>query len=176
MMTMPMRIWTRQSSLGRSWTSVARPISSWPDTMMPRSQALPSDAVNRTLISVGSDSKLILWSFKTQAAHRKSPIYLPSPATMLRHVRDSDLAAIVLEDYSVLIFDCDLQNIVRRLGIQSFPSGPRHSAPITDVAFSPSGRRLLTASLDSTIRVWDVPNSDMRRLDALFQPAHVSYS
>ena len=120
---------------------------------------LAVDAVNRTLISVGSDSKLILWSFKTQAAHRKSPIYLPSPATMLRHVRDSDLAAIVLEDYSVLIFDCDLQNIVRRLGIQSFPSGPRHSAPITDVAFSPSGRRLLTASLDSTIRVWDVPTA-----------------
>lgn len=32
-----------------------------------------------------------------------------------------------------------------------------HSREISDLAFSPDGRRLLSSSLDSTIRVWDMP-------------------
>ena len=34
---------------------------------------------------------------------------------------------------------------------------PGHSAPITDLAFSPDSRWLVTVSLDSTGRVWDLP-------------------
>jgi len=131
---------------------------------------LAVDALNKTVLSVGADAKLILWSFLKQAPHRKSPIYLPSPATKLRHARDSDLAAIALEDYSVLVFDCEALRVVRRFGlpdtaptpvltIPPAPSSPRHTGPITDLSFSPSGRRLLTASLDNTIRVWDVPTA-----------------
>jgi len=32
-----------------------------------------------------------------------------------------------------------------------------HTSPISDLAFGPDGRKLFTSSLDSTIRVWDVP-------------------
>ncbi len=118
---------------------------------------LAVDTLNKTLISVGTDSKLILWSFVTHAPHRKSPIYLTAPATKLIHTRDSDLLAIALEDYSVVVFDCSSLTIVRKFG--SKESTIRHNAPITDLAFGPDNRKLFTSSMDGSIRVWDVPTS-----------------
>lgn len=115
------------------------------------------DAVNRTVISVGEDAKLILWNFKTHAPHKKSPYQLPAAATKLCHVRDSDLAAIALEDYSALLFDCSNLSVVRRFGFGD--KSCCHTAPISDIGFSPDGRTLYTSSLDSTIRVWDVPTN-----------------
>ena len=113
------------------------------------------DSVNKTLISVGADAKLILWNFSTHAPHKKSPCTLPSPATKLSHVRDSDLAAMALEDFSVVMFDCAALTVVRRFG----GGNACHEGPITDLGFSPDGRNLFTSSLDSTIRVWDVPTN-----------------
>ncbi len=115
------------------------------------------DGVNKTLISVGADAKLILWNFKTHAPHNKCPIMLPAPATRLCHIRDSDLAAIALADFTVLMFDCSNLTIVRRFGAGS--KHLRHSGPISDLGFSPDGRTLYSASLDGTIRVWDVPTN-----------------
>lgn len=116
---------------------------------------LAVDAVNKTLISVGTDSKLILWNFVTHAPHKRSPYMLPAAATKLSHVRDSDLAAIALNDFSVVLFDCSALQIVRRFG----GGQQNHTGPISDMAFAPDGRSLYTASLDRTIRVWDVPTN-----------------
>lgn len=113
------------------------------------------DSTNKTMISVASDAKLILWNFSTHAAHKKSPYQLPSPGMMLCHVRDSDLAAIALEDYTTLLFDCTALSTVRRFGA----GGTHHSGPICDLAFSPDGRTLYTGSQDGTVRVWDVPTN-----------------
>ena len=116
---------------------------------------LAVDAINKTLISVGMDGKLILWNLVTHLPHKKSPFNLASPATKLRLVRDSGLAAIALKDFSVLVFDTLTQSIIRRFGIEGSQSA--HQGPISDVGFSPDGRSLYTASMDSTLRVWDVP-------------------
>ena len=115
------------------------------------------DSVNRTVISVGADAKLILWNFKTHAPHKKSPSILPAPATKICHVKDSDLAAIALNDYSTILFDCTTLNIVRRFGFGS--KSTHHTGPISDFGFSPDARTLYTSSLDGTIRVWDVPTN-----------------
>jgi U3 small nucleolar RNA-associated protein 21 len=115
------------------------------------------DSVNRTVISVGADGKLILWNFAKHTPHKNSPSQLPAPATKLCHVKDSDLAAIALDDYSTLLFDCSTLTIVRRFGYGS--RNARHTGPITDIGFSPDGRTLYTSSLDGTIRVWDVPTN-----------------
>jgi len=115
------------------------------------------DSVNRTVISVGEDAKLILWNFKTHAPHKKSPSLLPAPATKLCHVKDSDLAAISLNDFSTILFDCSTLTIVRRFGFGS--QSANHTGPISDFGFSPDARTLYTSSLDGTIRVWDVPTN-----------------
>ncbi|KAL3912292.1 MAG: hypothetical protein SGILL_006941, partial [Bacillariaceae sp.] len=115
------------------------------------------DSINRTVITVGEDAKLILWSFASHTPHKKSPSELPAPATKLCHVKDSDLAAIALDDFSILLFDCAALNIVRRFGYGN--KAACHTGPISDVGFSPDGRTLYTSSLDSSIRVWDVPTN-----------------
>ena len=115
------------------------------------------DSLNKTLISVGSDAKLVLWNFSTHAPHKRSPYKLPAAATKMCHVRDSNLAAIALEDYTALLFDCSTLTIVRRFG--GGTSSPCHTANINDLGFSPDGRTLFTSSFDGTIRVWDVPTN-----------------
>jgi U3 small nucleolar RNA-associated protein 21 len=115
------------------------------------------DSVNKTVISVGADAKLIMWNFATHAPHQKSPFKLPAAATKLCHVRDSDLAAVALADYSALLFDCSNLTIVRRFGIGN--KSVCHTGPISDLGFSPDGRTLYTSSLDGTVRVWDVPTN-----------------
>ena len=96
------------------------------------------DSINKTVISVGADAKLVLWNFATHAPHKKSPYKLPCPATKLSHVRDSDLAAIALGDFSVVLFDCSALSIVQRFGDGSV----RHDGPISDLGFSPDAGTL----------------------------------
>ncbi|EED95247.1 WD40-repeat protein [Thalassiosira pseudonana CCMP1335] len=119
------------------------------------------DSLNKTMVTAGADSKLVLWSFQTHMPHKKSPILLPSPATKMCHVRDSDLAAIAMNDFGVAVFDCSSLAIVRFFGGSRFNHSPKerisHSGPISDMAFGPDGRKLFTSSFDGSIRVWDVP-------------------
>lgn len=61
------------------------------------------------------------------------------------------MVAIASENYEVIILDCDTRTIVRRFF--------GHKAQVTDVCFSPDSRWLITASMDSTIKVWDIPSS-----------------
>jgi len=118
---------------------------------------LAVDSINKTLVSVGSDGKLILWSFTTHLPHKNSPIQLSAPAIKMINSRDSGLVAVALNDFSVIMFDCSALTIVRRFG--QLGSKARHDGPITDLAFSPDGRKLFTSSLDGTLRIWDVPTN-----------------
>lgn len=119
------------------------------------------DSLNKTVVTVGADSKLVLWNFLTHMPNKKSPIMLPSPATKLTHVRDSDLAAIAMRDFGVAVFDCSSLSIVRYFGGSRYASPNEmrlsHTGPISDMGFGPDGRKLFTSSFDGTIRVWDVP-------------------
>ena len=108
------------------------------------------DNVNGSVFTVDCKGKMCIWDFKTKAAHKKSPVQLPCEAVRMVYVRDSDLAAIVTEDFGVVVYDCKGMNVVRRMG----GKGRGHSGPITGVAVGGGGRRVFTSVGLSGGRVW----------------------
>ena len=107
------------------------------------------DAMNTTMVSCGSDGYVIFWDFDSHnIVHFQK---FDSSMTLMVGFKDSGFVAVAAEDNVVRIFDLATFKLSRR-----FP-GDSHSLPITDMCFAMDGRRLLTSSLDSTVRVWDVP-------------------
>lgn len=78
---------------------------------------------------------------------------LPSGVSMFRSHRESAMVCIALEDFSISILDCDTKAIIRKF--------EGHTARINDATFSPDSRWLITAAMDSTIKIWDIPSSYM---------------
>lgn len=72
---------------------------------------------------------------------------------LMRCHRESAMIAIALENFVLLMVDMDTQVIIRKF--------EGHSAKINDIAFSPDSRWLISASMDATIKVWDIPSSYM---------------
>lgn len=109
------------------------------------------DGLNQLTVSVGADHLVKIWKFKSkELLHSHS---LPAaPACSLLH-RDSGMLAIALDDFTVNILDLETRRIVRRF------SG--HRGQINDMTFSPDGRWLITASMDCTIRTWDLPSGSL---------------
>lgn len=72
---------------------------------------------------------------------------------MLRAHRESGMLAIALESFLLYIVDSDTKVVIRKF--------QGHSASINDMTFSPDSRWLISASMDSSIKVWDIPSSYM---------------
>ena len=122
-----------------------------------------ADAINSIVISADGDGRIIWWDFASHA-----PLHvlrLSSGVHALTLQRESGLAAVSCEDFSVRIIDVATRRLVR-----SF-SG--HTNRVVDVAFSADGRWLVSASLDRSVRVWDLLSA--RCIDWLtFERAPVS--
>lgn len=78
---------------------------------------------------------------------------LDEPVEWLRYHNESSLIAVALEDFSIILLDIDTRRIVRRF--------EGHKGQLTDACFSPDSRWLITASMDCTIRTWDIPSSNL---------------
>uniref|UniRef100_A0A383VCR0 Small-subunit processome Utp21 domain-containing protein n=1 Tax=Tetradesmus obliquus TaxID=3088 RepID=A0A383VCR0_TETOB len=110
---------------------------------------LGSDSCNKLLVTVGSDAALRTWDFRKQSL--AGELLLGAAATHLALHTGSDLAAVGCVDRVVRLVDIEACRVVRRF------SG--HSDRLTDVAISADCRWLLTAGMDCTLRVWDIPAS-----------------
>lgn len=78
---------------------------------------------------------------------------LPSGINLFRSHNESSMLAIALENYTINILDCDTKTIIRQF--------VGHLGQITDACFSPNSRWLVTAAMDCTIKIWDIPSAYM---------------
>ncbi|XP_030624689.1 WD repeat-containing protein 36 [Chanos chanos] len=106
------------------------------------------DGLNQVMVSVGADGLLKMWKFKSKELIH-TDILAACPAAVLLH-RDSGMLAVSLDDFTLNVFDLETKRTVRRF------SG--HRGKINDMTFSPDGRWLITASMDCTVRTWDLPS------------------
>ncbi|XP_060768093.1 WD repeat-containing protein 36 [Neoarius graeffei] len=109
------------------------------------------DALNQLMVSAGADRLLKVWKFKSKELLNTHSLQAAPASTHLH--RDSGMLAVALDDFTISIFDLEMKRVVRRF------SGQR--GQINDMTFSPDGRWLITASMDCTIRTWDLPSGSL---------------
>ncbi|KAI9057911.1 Utp21-domain-containing protein [Trametes sanguinea] len=124
---------------------------------------LASDALDRVLVASTLDGTINFFDFHTAALEHT--LVLPSAAVSITLHRDSGLLAVICDDLVVRIVDIETRRIVRELG------GFR--GRVLDLTFSPDSRWLVTTSMDSIIRTFDIPTG---RLIDLFRTASVATS
>ncbi|KAJ2687947.1 rRNA-processing protein utp21 [Coemansia spiralis] len=112
---------------------------------------IQTDACNQQMYSTSLDGTLRIWDFSS--GKQLHCVELPSPSSRLMLHRESGLLACICDDASVRVVDSESQRIVRKFA--------GHRSRITDMAFSNDGRWIVTSSLDSTIRTWDLPTGHM---------------
>jgi U3 small nucleolar RNA-associated protein 21 len=105
------------------------------------------DRLNKTLVSAGSDGIVLLWDFKTESI--KGRLDLGSAVTIGKI--QNGFVALSCDDLSIKVIDTETPSgrVVRELW--------GHSNRITDFVFSPTSTWIISVSLDSTLRVWDLP-------------------
>ncbi|RDX56504.1 Utp21-domain-containing protein [Lentinus brumalis] len=124
---------------------------------------LASDALDRVVVASTLDGTVNFFDFHTAALEHT--LVLPSAAVSITLHRDSSLLAVICDDLIVRIVDIETRRVVREM------SGFR--GRVLDIAFSPDSRWLVTTSLDSIIRTFDVPTG---RLIDLFRTSSVATS
>ena len=111
------------------------------------------DSLNRTIFSCSLDGKIKFWDFATGLLQDEIDWYPMSSILASRYHRHNDLIALSCDDLAIRIVDTETKKLVREfwgcLG------------QICDFCFSNDGRWIIAASVDSVIRVWDLPTSHL---------------
>ena len=98
------------------------------------------------LASTATDRSLVLYDLRTASPLHRSILTLASNALSWNPMEAFNLA-VANEDHNIYIFDT--RNLSRALNILK-----DHVAAVMDVAFSPTGEELVSASYDRSIRLW----------------------
>ncbi|KAL8702466.1 MAG: hypothetical protein Q9201_004371 [Fulgogasparrea decipioides] len=111
------------------------------------------DPLNRTVISCGLDGKIKFWDFQTGMLRDEIDWSPMAAITASQYYKASDLVALGCDDLSIRIIDVETKKLVRELW--------GCLGQISDFCFSNDGRWIVSASMDSVIRVWDLPTSHL---------------
>jgi U3 small nucleolar RNA-associated protein 21 len=129
---------------------------------------LAVDGLNRTVISCSDDGKVKFWDFSTGTLLHEIDWYPMTKILSLRYHPNSDLVALSCDDGSLRVLDITTKKLIRELW------ATRTSTPLStmDYTFSSDGRWIISASSDSTVRVWDLPTGHL--IDAMRLPKPVN--
>ena len=114
-------------------------------------RGLATEALAQLLFSAGHDGELRVWRARDLAA--EWTLSLEAPVTLLRHQRDTVLLAAACDDLQVRVVDAVTRVLVRRFN--------GHRNTITDLAWTPDARWLVSCSLDGTMRIVDLPSAQL---------------
>ncbi|CDF39678.1 WD40-repeat containing protein [Chondrus crispus] len=118
---------------------------------------LAVDGCGDVMVSAGYDDCLIkFWDIHGRL-RREGSIQTPTQITKLIWCTASDLLAVTCDDFCIYVYDASTKKLARKF------SG--HAGSIVDMNFDPLGRRIISASMDSTIKTWDLPSG--RIIDTL---------
>ncbi|KAI8055226.1 Utp21 specific WD40 associated putative domain-containing protein [Syncephalis plumigaleata] len=108
--------------------------------------SIASDSTNHFIYSTSLDQTVKFWSFST--GKLQDTLSIGSPVTGACLNRENDLLVIASDDLCLRVIDTQTRRVVREFH--------GHTNRITDFVFTPDGRWIISASLDSTIRTWDL--------------------
>ncbi|KAL9066821.1 MAG: hypothetical protein Q9161_007327 [Pseudevernia consocians] len=111
------------------------------------------DGLNNTLISCGLDGKIKFWDFQSGLLQNEIDWFPMTSIIASQYHRPSDLVALSCDDLSIRVVDTETKKLVRELW--------GCLGQISDFCFSNDGRWIIAASMDSVIRVWDLPTGHL---------------
>lgn len=114
---------------------------------------LMADSLNRTVISSDADGKIKFWEFSTGSFQHEIDWHSFTAITAFQFYRSSDLIGLSCDDLAIRVVDIETKNLVRELW--------GSLGQISDFCFSNDGRWIVAASMDSVVRVWDLPTGHL---------------
>ena len=126
-------------------------------------RSIVTDNLNQIIVTGDAVGMLKFWKFNSNALFSQMQL-TPSGAGIRKMElhRDNSLLAVITSQYGLMIIDTVSRLLVRRF--QEGNGNDRfciHNDQITDLVISPNSQWILTSSLDSTIKVWDIPSGTL---------------
>lgn len=111
------------------------------------------DGLNKILVSCGLDGKIKFWDFQSGLLQNEIDWFPMTSIIASQYHGPSDLVALSCDDLSIRVVDTETKKLVRELW--------GCLGQISDFCFSNDGRWIIAASMDSVIRVWDLPTGHL---------------
>ncbi|GFS88390.1 WD repeat-containing protein 36 [Nephila pilipes] len=114
-------------------------------------RGISMDCFNQIVISGGSDKLLKFWKFKDRSEIEVLKLE-QSVSKMVLH-RENGMLAVALDNFVILLVDIETKRIVRQFD--------DNGGNISDMAFSADTRWLIAATMDSSIKTWDISSGKL---------------
>ncbi|KAJ5296556.1 uncharacterized protein N7443_007449 [Penicillium atrosanguineum] len=111
------------------------------------------DNLNRMVISCGLDGKVKFWDLLSGSLIDELDWHPMAAITGLRYSKTSELVAFSCDDLSIRVIDLETRKLVREFW--------GCVGQVNDFIFSNDGRWIIAASMDSVLRVWDLPTGHL---------------